>query len=155
RPGDVPSPPAVIDTLRLPRPETLGSAKIRRDTAAALRQRLSGHDDDARREVRRRAKRTPSTAATDPALLELREQLAAQPCADSPESGSLRLRDGRWRKTRTEQAKVHRRNQGRTSILERRFDQLTDLLVELDYLVATDDGQLNPTDRGLRLRRLF
>ena len=42
RPGDVPSPPAVIDTLRLPRPETLGSGKVRKDTAAALRQRLAG-----------------------------------------------------------------------------------------------------------------
>lgn len=155
RPGDVPSPPAVIDTLRLPRPETLGSAKIRRDTAAALRQRLSGHDDDARREVRRRAKRTPSTAATDPALLELREQLAAHPCADCPDLGSHLRWVGRWRKTRTEQAKVHRRIQGRTSSLARQFDQLTDLLAELGYLVATEDGQLHPTDRGLRLRRLF
>src|SRR5699024_967276 len=62
---------------------------------------------------------------------------------------------GRWRKTRTEQAKVHRRIQGRTSSLARQFDQLTDLLVELDYLVATEDGQLHPTDCGLRLRRLF
>src|SRR5690625_2306484 len=79
RPGDVPSPPAVIDTLRLPRQDTLGSGKVRKDTASALRQRLAGQDDDARREVRRRAGRTPSTAATDEQLLALRAELTAHP----------------------------------------------------------------------------
>src|SRR5699024_7485335 len=48
RPGDVPAPPAVLDTLRLPRQDALGSAKVRKDTASALRQRLAGQDEDAR-----------------------------------------------------------------------------------------------------------
>ena len=157
RPGDVPSPPAVIDTLRLPRPEALGSGKVRKDTASALRQRLAGQDDDARREVRRRAGRTPSTAAQDPRLQELRAQLAEHPCAGCPDLESHLRWVGRWRKSRGELEGVQRRISGRTSSLARRFDRLTDLLLELGYLEhAGEDGEeLVPTASGMRLRRLF
>ncbi|MCT1907983.1 DEAD/DEAH box helicase [Brachybacterium paraconglomeratum] len=157
RPGDVPSPPAVIDTLRLPRPEALGSGKVRKDTAAALRQRLAGQDDDARREVRRRAGRTPSTAAQDPRLQDLRAQLAEHPCAACPDLESHLRWVGRWRKSRGELEGVQRRISGRTSSLARRFDRLTDLLLELGYLEhAGEDGEeLVPTASGMRLRRLF
>ena len=159
RPGDVPSPPAVIDTLRLPRQDTLGSGKVRKDTAAALRQRLAGQDDDARREVRRRAGRTPSTAATDEQLLALRAELTAHPCAQCPDLESHLRWVGRWRKSRSELEGVQRRIRGRTSSLARQFDHLADLLVELGYLervdAGTEDEELRPTASGLRLRRLF
>jgi ATP-dependent RNA helicase HelY len=161
RPGDVPSPPAVIDSMRLPRQESLGSGKVRKDTASALRQRLSGQDDDARREVRRRARRTPSTAAEDPQLQELRARLTAHPCASCPDLESHLRWVGRWRRSRAELEGVQRRIAGRTSSLARRFDRLTDLLRELGYLerVAAEDDpegeELVPTASGLRLRRLF
>ncbi|MBB5831439.1 DEAD/DEAH box helicase [Brachybacterium aquaticum] len=162
RPGDVPSPPAVIDTLRLPRQESLGSGKVRKDTAAALRQRLAGQDDDARREVRRRAGRTPSTAASDERLQQLRAELAAHPCHSCPDLESHLRWVGRWRKTRGELEGVQRRISGRTSSLARQFDRLTALLVELGYLraegpqAAGDEGEeLVPTASGLRLRRIF
>jgi ATP-dependent RNA helicase HelY len=175
RPGDVPSPPAVIDSMRLPRTETLGSGKVRKDTAAALRQRLSGQDDDARREVRRRAGRTPSTAADDPQLQDLRARLSAHPCAACPDLESHLRWVGRWRKSRGELEGVQRRIAGRTSSLARRFDRLTDLLLELGYLertgaddtgtdvtgtgdtgeADTGEAELVPTASGMRLRRLF
>jgi ATP-dependent RNA helicase HelY len=157
RPGDVPSPPAVIDTMRLPRQESLGSGKVRKDTAAALRQRLAGQDDDARREVRRRAGRTPSTAAQDEQLQELRTRLSAHACAACPELESHLRWVGRWRKSRAELEGVQRRISGRTSSLARRFDRLTDLLVELGYLepAGAQGEELVPTPSGLRLRRLF
>ncbi|MGO1900309.1 MAG: DEAD/DEAH box helicase [Brachybacterium sp.] len=162
RPGDVPSPPAVIDTLRLPRQDSLGSGKVRKDTATALRQRLAGQDDDARQEVRRRAGRTPSTAATDEQLLALRERMDAHPCSDCPDLESHLRWVGRWRKSRAELEGVHRRIRGRTSSLARQFDRLTDLLVELGYLERTGpteqeglEQELRPTASGLRLRRLF
>ena len=165
RPGDVPSPPAVIDSMRLPRSETLGSGKVRKDTAAALRQRLSGQDDDARREVRRRAGRTPSTAADDPQLKDLRARLAAHPCAACDDLESHLRWVGRWRKSRGELEGVQRRIAGRTSSLARRFDRLTDLLLELGYLertgpddtgeAGTGEAELVPTASGMRLRRLF
>src|SRR5699024_10264018 len=159
RPGDVPSPPAVIDTLRLPRQDTLGSGKVRKDTAAALRQRLAGQDDDARREVRRRAGRTPSTAATDEQLLALRAELTSLPCAQGPHLVSHLRWVGRWRKSRSELEGVQRRIRARTSSLARQFDHLADLLVELGYLervdAGTEDEELRPTASGLRLRRLF
>ena len=165
RPGDVPSPPAVIDSMRLPRSETLGSGKVRKDTAAALRQRLSGQDDDARREVRRRAGRTPSTAADDPQLKDLRARLAALPCAACDDLESHLRWVGRWRKSRGELEGVQRRIAGRTSSLARRFDRLTDLLLELGYLertgpddtgeAGTGEAELVPTASGMRLRRLF
>ena len=159
RPGDVPSPPAVIDTLRLPRQESLGSGKVRKDTAAALRQRLAGQDDDARREVRSRAGRTPSTAATDERLLALRAELGEHPCAACPDLDSHLRWVGRWRKSRGELDGVQRRIRSRTSSLARQFDHLTDLLLELGYLEHVDAGtegeELRPTPSGLRLRRLF
>ncbi|MBM7500703.1 ATP-dependent RNA helicase HelY [Brachybacterium muris] len=155
RPGDLPSPPAVIDSLRLPRPEKLNSGKIRKDTAAALRQRLAGHDDDPRREVRSRAGRTPSTAATDETLQGLRAELAAHPCAACPELESHLRWVNRWRSTRRDLAGVHRRIEGRTSSLARQFDLLTGLLVELGYLRRAGEDELEPTERGLRLRRIF
>ncbi|GAA1490607.1 DEAD/DEAH box helicase [Brachybacterium sacelli] len=153
RPGDVPSSPAVIDTLRLPRQEALGSGKVRKDTAAALRQRLSGRDDP-RREVRARTERTPSTAASDETLQQLREELRAHPCAACPELESHLRWVGRWRKARTDLEGVQRRIQGRTSSLARQFDRLADLLVELGYLTRSGE-ELVPTPGGLRLRRLF
>ncbi|HEX7349673.1 DEAD/DEAH box helicase [Brachybacterium sp.] len=164
RPGDVPSPPAVIDTLRLPRQDSLGSGKVRKDTAAALRQRLAGQDDDARREVRRRAARTASTAATDEQLLALRAELTAHPCAECPDLASHLRWVSRWRESRAELEGVQRRIRGRTSSLARQFDRLTDLLVELGYLERDAeqtpgpdqaDPELRPTSSGLRLRRLF
>ncbi|ASK64577.1 RNA helicase [Brachybacterium avium] len=154
RPGDVPSPPAVIDRLRLPHQDSLGSSKVRKDTAAALRQRLAGQDDDARREVRRRTARSPSTAATDEQLLALREELEAHPCSACPDLESHLRWVGRWRKSRSELEGVQRRIRGRTSSLARQFDHLTDLLVELGYL-APDGEELRPTASGMRLRRLF
>ena len=152
-------------SMRLPRSETLGSGKVRKDTAAALRQRLSGQDDDARREVRRRAGRTPSTAADDPQLKDLRARLAAHPCAACDDLESHLRWVGRWRKSRGELEGVQRRIAGRTSSLARRFDRLTDLLLELGYLertgpddtgeAGTGEAELVPTASGMRLRRLF
>lgn len=164
-PGDLPSAPAVIDALKLPRPERLGSAKVRRDTASALRQLLSGHDPDPRREVRSRAPRAPSTAAQDDALLRLREQLREHPCHDCPEIEAHLRWAGRWRKASAQLERDERRIQGRTSSLARQFDHLVDLLLELGYLEMIDDPEPAgaadrqaspvPTPRGLRLRHLF
>src|SRR5699024_10821046 len=130
-----------------------------RDTAAALRQRLAGQDDDARREVRRRAGRTPSTAATDEQLLALRAERTAHPCAQFPDLESHLRWVGRWRKSRSELEGVQRRIRGRTSSLARQFDPLAALLVALGYLervdAGTEDEELRPTASGLRLRRLF
>ncbi|PWH05690.1 RNA helicase [Brachybacterium endophyticum] len=155
RPGDVPSAPAVIGTLRLPRPERMGSSKVRKDTASALRERLSGHHDDPRAEVRRRSGRPPSTAAEDPELIELRERLRAHPChgCEDLEAHERWLR--RLARTEKDLAGVQRRIEGRTSSLARQFDRLTGLLTELGHLERSRAGDLEPTERGLHLRRLF
>jgi ATP-dependent RNA helicase HelY len=155
RPGDVPSPPAVIDTLRLPRPDRLGTAKIRKDTASALRERLAGHDQDARAEVRRRARRTPSTAAEDPELIELRARLRDHPCHGCPDLEAHERWLRRLARTEKDLASVQRRIEGRTSSLARQFDRLIGLLTELGHLAPDDQGELEPTERGLHLRRLF
>lgn len=153
RPSDLPSSPAVIDAMKLPRAETLSAAKVRRDTAAALRQHLSGHDD-ARADVRRRAGRVPSTAATDETLIALKAELAEHPCTQCPDLEAHLRWVHRHESTRKELASVHRRIEGRTSSLARELDRLTALLEELGYLEG-QDGQLVPTERGLRLRRIF
>ncbi|MCS6710662.1 DEAD/DEAH box helicase [Brachybacterium sp. EF45031] len=153
-PADVPSPPAVIDQMRLPRPDRLGSAKVRRDTASALRQRLAGHDDDPRREVRRRAERTPSTAAEDPELQQLRAALREHPVHSCPDLEQHLRWIRREESTRKELRHLQHRIEGRTSSLARRFDRLCGLLVELGHL-QREGEDLVPTERGLRLRHLF
>jgi ATP-dependent RNA helicase HelY len=155
RPGDVPSPPAVIDTLRLPRPDRMGSAKVRKDTASALRERLAGHDHDARAEVRRLAGRTPSTAAEDPELIALRERMRSHPCHGCPDLEAHERWLRRLGRGQKDLASVQRRIEGRTSSLARQFDRLIALLTELGHLAESADGRLRPTERGLRLRRLF
>jgi ATP-dependent RNA helicase HelY len=159
RPGDVPSPPAVIDSMRLPRQDRMGTARIRKDTAAALRQKLAGRGD-ARKEVRRQAGRTPSTAAEDQQLADLRSRLHAHPCHTCPDLPAHERWLGRWTKARKDLASVQRRIASRTGSLAREFDRLAALLVELGYLepVGTAvDGtdELTPTPSGMRLRRLF
>jgi ATP-dependent RNA helicase HelY len=159
RPGDVPSPPAVIDRMKLPRQDRMATARIRKDTAAALRQNLSGRGDP-RKEVRRQAGRSPSTAANDPELAELRDRLHAHPCHDCPDLPAHERWLGRWTTARKDLAKVQRRIAKRTGSLTREFDRLAGLLVELGYLEGAgvaDDGteELTPTPGGMRLRRLF
>ncbi|MDO5661960.1 MAG: DEAD/DEAH box helicase [Brachybacterium sp.] len=154
RPGDIPGPPAVIDRMKMPRPDRLSAKKVRGDTAAALRQKLSGHDDDPRREVRRRSPRTASAAAEDHRLQDLRARLAEHPCADCAElEGHLRW-ISRLRSTEKELTGLQRRIEGRTSSLARQFDRICALLAELGYLRAEGDDVV-PTERGLGLRRLF
>ena len=159
-PSDLPSAPAVIDTMRLPRPDRLGSAKVRRDTASALRQRLTGHDEDPRRAVRAQSPRTPSTAATDPELQDLRAALEAHPCHQCPDMDAHQRWWSRLQGSMKEISKVERRIESRTSHLTQQFEHLSALLTELGYLevVAQDHGgghDLIPTARGQRLGRLF
>ncbi|MCL6424123.1 DEAD/DEAH box helicase [Brachybacterium sp. JHP9] len=160
RPGDVPSPPAVVDTMKLPRLDRMSSAKVRKDTASALRQRLAGRTGDARAETKRLAVRTPSTAAQDAELQELRAALRAHPCHECPDLPAHERWLERLRRTERDLESVQRRIEGRTSSLARQFDRLVALLESLGYLRPAADAapghrDLEPTERGLHLRRLF
>lgn len=154
RPGDVPGPPAVVDTMKVPALERLGKPRIRKDSAAALRERLAGRHHDPRESVRRSSARTPSTAAQDPRLISLREELAAHPCHACPDLEAHLRWIHRARGVEKERAAVVRRIEGRTSSLARQFDRVCALLTELGYLRG-DGTDLHPTESGLRLRRLF
>ncbi|MGP9693015.1 DEAD/DEAH box helicase [Brachybacterium sp. AOP25-B2-12] len=184
RPGDVPGPPGVVDSMRVPAPDRLGTPRVRKDTAAALRQKLSGRDDDPRAAVRRSA-RTPSTAASDQRLQELRAQERSHPCHDCPDLEAHLRWISRIRAVEKDRDAAVRRMEGRTSSLARQFDRVCALLLELGYLTDDDATDavppsaasdvepgssavrsaehpaaaprtgLRPTDRGLRLRRLF
>lgn len=154
RPGDLPSPPAVLDSMKLPRPDRLSSAKVRRDTGSALREKLAGHHEDPRYEVRRRVEKTPSTAATDAELHDLREQLRTHPCAACSDLDAHLRWIGRYRAAQAELASVRRRIRDRTSSLARAFDHLCALLTELGYLKPAGEDDLVPTAAGARLRRL-
>lgn len=159
-PQDLPAAPAVIDAMRLPRQDRMGSAKVRRDTASALRQKLSGHDADPRRIVRARSGRSPSTAATDPQLTQLREQLRTHPCHDCPDMPAHERWASRLQGTVRELERVERRINGRTSSLLEQFDHLCGLLVDLGYVreaepASGEGSELEPTARGHRLGRLF
>jgi ATP-dependent RNA helicase HelY len=138
--------------LRSVATDRMSSTKVRKDSAAALRQKLAGRDD-ARAEVRRLTPAAPSTAADDATLQDLRRRLREHPCHDCPDLPAHERWLHRWRRAEKELASAAARIEGRTGSLAREFDRVVDLLQELGYL--TDGPDPEPTPRGLHLRRVF
>lgn len=158
------SSPAVIDSMRLPKPSRMSSAKIRKDTGAALRQKLSGHSTDPRDAVRQVTPKKASTAATDESLNLWRQELRAHPCHGCPEKDAHMRWLHRLRAVEKDIRKTETRIHGRTALLTTQFDHLVELLVELGYLAYAQGGgqsatvaptDIVPTESGHRLARLF
>lgn len=157
RPGDVPGPPAVIGAMKVPRADRLTQARARKDVGASLREHLAGRHQDPKQAVRASA-RTPSTAATDERLLELREAQRSHPCHTCPDIESHLRWVARLRGVEDEHRTALRRIEGRTSSLARQFDRICSLLTELRYLETDPEAGTSgprPTERGERLRWVF
>ncbi|MDO5644896.1 MAG: DEAD/DEAH box helicase [Dermabacter sp.] len=153
---DFTATPMVLDTMRTPSADRLRAAKVRRDTAAALRGRLAG-ESSAKDTVRERSRSlAPSTAASDAQLLALRERMREHPCHACPERDAHMRWMSRYRKAVRERDRAERAIAQRTSFLGRQFDAVIRVLRELGYLgPTTDDGYAELTDKAHVLQRIY
>lgn len=151
--GDFVAPPMVLDTMRSPSLDRLRSARTRKDTAAALREKLRG-ERSAKDAVRSRAK-TPSTAANDPQLRELREKMRSHPCHSCPERDVHMRWIVRYRKARRDHEKALRTISERTSFLSRQCDRIRGVLEALGYVEPEYKGRSRATAKGQLLQRIY
>lgn len=151
---DFAAPPLVLDSMRSPSPDKLRSVRVRKDTAAALRERLRG-EKSAKEAVRSRVGSVPSTAASDDVLTRLREQLRKHPCHSCPDRDSHMRWVSRYRKAARDRDRAVRNVAQRTSYLGREFDKVRDLLEDLGYVGSVVDDECAVTDKGALLQRIF
>lgn len=85
----------------------------------------------------------------------LRRSLRQHPCHGCDErEGHARWADRWWRLERDTE-KLRRQITSRTGAIGVVFDRVVAVLVELDYLRAGQQGELEPTVHGTRLRRIY
>ncbi|WP_025274587.1 DEAD/DEAH box helicase [Haloglycomyces albus] len=117
----------------------------RNELAAALREETS----DKPRPTRRAGK------SHDPKIDGLRKEIKRHPCHNCPDTGQHSYHASRWWKLRSERQNLQRKAQKRENSLARQFTNVRSVLMELDYLNVTGEGDVTVTDRGRLLRNLF
>lgn len=148
------SAPMVLDTMRTPSRDRLRSARTRKDTAAALREKLRG-EKSPKAAAKARSKKKPSHASSDATLIKLREEMRAHPCHSCPERDAHMRWISRYRKAvRDRDRAIHGVTQ-RTSYLGRQFDRVRGVLEDLGYIGPVVDGRCEVTEKGMLLQRIF
>ena len=141
---DFPTPVAAVARVKVPKGFDGRKPQMRRDLAAALRERTR----DLPRPASRSAAGRPSGA--DAEIAELRAQLRAHPCHGCPDREDHARWAERWFKLDRDAATLRRRIERRTNTVARQFDRVCEVLTALDYL----DGD-TVTERGRGLMRLY
>jgi ATP-dependent RNA helicase HelY len=136
---DFPTPVTALARVRVPRNFNHRSPHARRDLASTLRNARLEHELGARRVKQR------STAADDPVLHDLRQQLRAHPVHALPDREERVRVAERWLRAVTEADRLQHRMAERTGSLTRQFDRTCDVLEELGYLVP-EAAPLVPAD---------
>ncbi|MDO5051460.1 MAG: DEAD/DEAH box helicase [Pseudoclavibacter sp.] len=121
-------------------------AGIRRELSESERRRPPGGEGEqaerARREHRERIDR-------------LRARLRRHPCHACPEREQhARWAERAWRLER-ETAELEERIEARTGAVARLFDRLAGMLERRGYIRAAPDGELEPTEHGRTLARIY
>jgi ATP-dependent RNA helicase HelY len=146
--GDFPVPVSAIERVRIPPSFSARSPSHRRDLAATVRNKLSGHDSARRRHARPEA--ADSDSADGAEVARLRQALRAHPCHQCPDrEAHLRAAERRARLEREAEG-IERRVAGRSHVLARTFDRVCGVLEELGYI----DGDAVTPD-GRRLASLY
>ena len=156
---DVPTPVEPVATVRIPKRFNPRNPAARRDLVSSLRAALTegrlmdGPPDRPVRSAPADGDDTRSPAGEDE-VLTLRRQLRQHPCHGCAEREDHARWADRWTKLSRERDNLARTIESRTNTIARTFDRVCDLLVELDYLRAGDEG-LVVTSAGQRLRRVY
>lgn len=88
-------------------------------------------------------------------LAELRRRMRQHPCHACPERESHARWAERWWKLRRETDQLSSQIRSRTGAVARIFDRVTDVLLELGYLVETPSDELALAPSGRTLRRIY
>ncbi|MCT2149694.1 DEAD/DEAH box helicase [Dermabacter vaginalis] len=152
---DFSASPMVLETMRVPSLDRIRSARVRKDTASALREKLRG-EESPRKAVRARSTGKTANLNHDPLLVELREALRAHPCHHCEEREQHMRWISRYRKAAREAARAERTVTQRTSHLVRQFDRVRAVLEALGYVGEADaTGHVSVTSKGELLKRVY
>jgi len=88
-------------------------------------------------------------------LAALRTRLKQHPCHACPEREAHARWAERWWKLKRETDQLTAQIRSRTGAVAKVFDRVTDVLLELDYLVAAPDGTVTVAAPGRTLRRIY
>ncbi|WP_139983640.1 DEAD/DEAH box helicase [Nocardioides litoris] len=144
---DFPVPVAALTRMKVPKSFTGRNPQMRRDLAAALRERTHTLTPPDSRSARAGG---GGRAGADPEVEALREQMKAHPCHRCPEREDHARWAERYFKLDRDAHTLRRRIEQRTNTVARQFDRVCEVLTALGYL----DGE-EVTDRGRRLMRLY
>ncbi|MGW8433144.1 DEAD/DEAH box helicase [Curtobacterium sp. Csp2] len=120
---------------------------------AALRRQLSDLERTnvpGGREASHGAKRDRQAAIT-----EVRRQMQRHPCHACPDREAHARWAERWYKLKRANDKLVQQIRSRTGAVATTFDRVTDVLLQLGYLVPTGDGEATVAPGGRRLQRIY
>ncbi|WP_144712064.1 RNA helicase [Curtobacterium pusillum] len=120
---------------------------------AALRRELSdleGTNVPGGREASHGARAERQAAITD-----VRRRMQRHPCHACPDREAHARWSERWYKLKRANDKLVQQIRSRTGAVATTFDRVTDVLLQLGYLVATDDGEATVAAGGRRLQRIY
>ena len=133
--------------IRIPGHFNARSAKSRRDLSAVLRDRTEDISMHGKH-------KTPSKAADDAQLADLRKRLRAHPCHGCSEREDHARWAERFARLQRETAGLEKRVENRTNSIANQFDRVCDVLTQLGYLTTHEDTVV-VTDSGRRLARIY
>ena len=143
---EITSPVTALGHVRIPKGFSPRNPQSRRDLAAAMREIVG----DAT--VGRRSRQ--SDTADDAEIALLRMQLRQHPCHGCADREQHARWAERYMRARREMHDLEQRVEGRTNSIARRFDRVTEVLADLEYLTsAGDDAEV--TEAGRTLMRLY
>jgi ATP-dependent RNA helicase HelY len=86
---------------------------------------------------------------------DLRRRLKIHPVHSCPDREQHARWAERWWRLKKETDRLAQQISTRTGAISKVFDRVTDVLVELGYLTATDDGEMTLTQSGRTLKRIY
>jgi ATP-dependent RNA helicase HelY len=118
---------------------------IRRELTDLERKTTTRNDQQGRGDRERRQRQ----------LTALRTRLKQHPCHSCPDRETHARWAERWWKLKRETDKLTVQIRSRTGAVAKVFDRVTDVLLELNYIVAAKDGTLTVAAPGRTLRRIY
>jgi ATP-dependent RNA helicase HelY len=138
---DFPVPVTPIDRIRIPNSFSARSARLKRDLAATMRNKLAG---------RNLGKPARQPAAENADIARLRRLLRQHPCHSCPDREQHARQAEKQQRLEREAEAFERRVAGRSHVIARTFDRVCALLEQLGYL---DGDQVSA--EGKRLAGLY
>jgi ATP-dependent RNA helicase HelY len=120
-------------------------ASIRRELTDLERKSGARNDQQSRGERERRQHQ----------LTALRRRLKQHPCHACNDRDAHARWAERWWRLKRETDKLTAQIRGRTGAVAKVFDRVTDVLLELGYLVADDGGEVSVAPSGRTLKRIY